>query len=372
MRHLFIIVFILAPFALLAQTGDYVVKGTIGNLNAPAKIYLTNSLMGGVSDSTTLQNGAFEFKGTVTTPKIVQLVLKRTGTYAREQRPETINFYLEPSTIVVNSPDSLQTATIKGGRINDDNERLKIALIPYEQERKLLLAAYSSQATGKRMSAEEMAAFRTKYDANEAVKKEVYLSFIQTNPNSFISLVAVKQCAGSVPDYSEIGPLFDSLSDEVKHTDSGKKYAEYLARLKSASVGAMAPNFTQFAPEGKPVKLSDFRGKYLLIDFWASWCGPCRQENPYLVTAYDKYRSKGFEILGISLDEKKEAWIKAIKDDHLAWKHASDLKFKENEVSNLYVVNAIPQNFLVDPTGKIIAKNIRGEAVETTLSGIFK
>jgi len=137
------------------------------------------------------------------------------------------------------------------------------------------------------------------------------------------------------------------------------------------NVGDIAPNFTLNTPDGKPVNLYSLRGKTLLIDFWAAWCRPCRMENPNVVAVYEKFKDKGFDILGVSLDQDKEAWLKAIEKDKLTWTQVSDLKFWESPVVALYQVEGIPMNFLLDKEGKIIAKNLRGEALEATLKKVL-
>jgi peroxiredoxin len=140
---------------------------------------------------------------------------------------------------------------------------------------------------------------------------------------------------------------------------------------KTAAVGQPAPDFKQNDTAGHPVSLSSFRGKYVLLDFWASWCGPCREENPAVVSAYGKYHPRGLEILGVSLDQKEDSWKKAIRADKLTWTHLSDLQYWNNAVAKLYGVQGVPQNFLIDPGGKIIARGLRGQDLDKKLEEIF-
>jgi peroxiredoxin len=145
----------------------------------------------------------------------------------------------------------------------------------------------------------------------------------------------------------------------------------YVSILQQTAIGSEALDFTQLTPEGNSVSLSDFRGKYVLIDFWASWCGPCRKENPNVVNVYNKYHNDGFEVLGVSLDQNKENWLKAIESDGLVWTQVSDLKGWSNEVANQYGIKSIPSSLLIDPNGIIIGKNLNGAELEFAIKEIF-
>jgi peroxiredoxin len=150
-----------------------------------------------------------------------------------------------------------------------------------------------------------------------------------------------------------------------------KEFADMVSKMKATAIGQVAPEINLPNPEGQFVKLSSLRGKYVLIDFWAKWCGPCRRENPNVVAAYQKFKDKGFTVFGVSLDRNKEDWVKAIAEDNLTWTHVSDLKYFQSEAAATYNINAIPFSLLVDPNGVIIAKNLRGEELHKKLAEVF-
>ena len=164
----------------------------------------------------------------------------------------------------------------------------------------------------------------------------------------------------------------DVIRDKFPNNSTVRSFVNHMAELKVLSVGQKAPDFESIDPDGKVVKLSDFKGKYTLLDFWASWCGPCRQENPNIVEQYEKYKDKGFTVFGVSLDDSRTAWLKGIKDDNLDWTHVSDLQRWNSEPAQLYKINAIPASFIIGPDGTILAKNLRGRALGEFLSQIIK
>jgi len=209
-------------------------------------------------------------------------------------------------------------------------------------------------------------------DVNEKAEVERLKKFVKANPASFAS-VYLLDAYSRMMELPEVENLYASLSPKYKDTRSGKSVANGIEARKITAIGKTAPDFTEPDTAGKAVKLSDFRGKYVLVDFWASWCGPCRAENPNVVKTFNKYKDKGFTVLGVSLDQpgKKEAWLAAIHKDGLKWTQVSDLKFWDNQAAVLYGIKAIPFNLLLDPQGKIIAKDVRGDDLAKKLSEIY-
>jgi len=276
-------------------------------------------------DSTKIINGHFKFKGNTRRPELFGLSTDRNESFS----PYYI--FIENAPIKVQIDESSKhTAKISGSVSND------------------LFESYKATRRGYKID-----------------------SLIKAKPTSTVAAyILYRHFANdlSIDQLENDIALFDaSLTD----LDYIKELKDILAVKKKVDIGKQAIDFSSTTPDGQQLKLSAFYGNYLLLDFWASWCGPCRRENPNLVKVYAKFKSKGFTIFSVSLDQKKENWVEAIAKDNLTWTHVSDLKFWESAPAKLYAVRNIPSNFLIDPQGNIIARNLRGEDLEKKLDEIY-
>jgi peroxiredoxin len=377
MKRSILLALAILPVIGYAQNGAFVINGKVGTIGPPAKAYIHYTAgHETILDSAVIKNGVFRFTGRITDPVKAQVLINHKGAglpKPGQKGNDVLNLYLEQATITIIAKDSIERGVITGSRVNDENAKYKAFVAKPDLEMAKVNAYYVNADESRKKDPAFINVLQNRMKKAMEDKVALSLDFVKQNPDSYFSLLALSQIAGSSPDLVMIAPLYNSLSARVKHTAIGQTMGKEFAALDKVAVNKPAPDFTQNDVNDKPVKLSSFRGKYVLLDFWASWCGPCRAENPNVVKAYQKYKNKNFTIVGVSLDKpgKKADWMAAIKQDGLVWTQVSDLKYGNNAVAKLYGVLGIPQNFLIDPSGKIIAINLRGDELNKKLKEIF-
>lgn len=346
------------------EAGTVKIKGTIAGVDTGWLELLVPSRESEKVDSIKINKSAFEYKVDVKSPDL--MVIRLAGTQGTE-----LAFWGDPGTVTITAnKDSMWTSKIEGGPTQALFKEVEGKVKGIMEKGQTLYGNY--MAAQQQQNMPEMQRIEQELISLQTKAKDEAINFAKSHKGSVLSAYLGLVYLGQPGNEAGMKNLYDSLSPDVQKTFFGKKMGEYITAGAATAIGAPAPEFAMNDVSGKPVSLSSFRGKVVLVDFWASWCAPCRQENPNVVAAYNQFKDKGFTILGVSLDKDKAAWEKAIVDDKLTWTHVSDLKYWDNAAAKLYKVQSIPANFLLDKEGRIIAKDLRGQALTAKLAEVLK
>lgn len=324
--------------------GSYRISGTVTGYPDGTVVDLYNGNNGSPEASTSIIQGKFTIAGKAEFPDVKIITFNKQSPY--------ITLFVDNSNInIKGSKDSIDKAVVTGSVANAEFKTFNDVLKPYQ---KFFMPDATPDAQLANQGGRDIEAFISKY------------------PKSYVLPLAVLRHFQLIADANRMEELYNALNPTLKSTPLSQYLAQQVVEAKKNPIGKVLPDFSQADTSGKVLTLSSLKGKYVLVDFWASWCGPCRQENPNVVNAFQKYQNKNFTVLGVSLDKAKKPWIDAIIMDNLTWPHVSDLQGWQNAVALQYQIGSIPQNFLLDPNGVVIAKNLRGAALDQKLASLLK
>ncbi|MNX71829.1 Thiol-disulfide oxidoreductase ResA [compost metagenome] len=380
MKKILLLLSVTALMVSCKKTGEneYIITGTVTGIENGKTVILQkqdDETMGKMVsvDTVKIENGKFEIKGTATEPAIHILKF--------ETKPGQIDFVLENGEInVAVDKDTIAKSKVTGTYNNEELTKFKTDMQVIQKDLQKKAMAFQEANMQKMTAAQQtkdtvvINQLMKEYAKIQEPLTQKYYTYAEGNPKSFISVLITQSLFNMPePDFAKIKKIYDGLTSELKNTKPGKAIKEKLDNREAVQVGKKAPDFSAKTPDGKTVSLKESLGKVTIIDFWASWCGPCRQENPNVVALYNEFHDKGLNIVGVSLDREGEAesWKKAIEADKLTWTHVSNLKFWQDPIAKKYNITSIPATFILDASGKIVAKDLRGEELKAKVKELL-
>lgn len=355
-----------------AGKNEYIITGNVKGIDGKTVVLEKQDETGQLTpiDTVKIEKGKFTFKGSAKEPEMYLLQV--------EAAQGKVPFILENGDIEITiNKDSINIAKISGTYNNDELNSYKEGGMKIQKK----MLKFQQDNTAKMTEAQQkqdtvvMNSLRKEYSKFEGEFIKQSDDYVSTHPKAFISVLIIDGMFNqAVPDVAKIKKYYNSLEQSLKDTKPGKgikskldKLASPVAAATSTEVGSMAPDFSAPNPEGKTISLKESLGKVTIIDFWASWCNPCRAENPNVVALYNELHSKGLNIIGVSLDKDAAKWKEAIAKDKLTWNQISNLKFWDEPIALTFGVKSIPATFLLDASGKIVAKDLRGDALKAKI-----
>ncbi len=359
-KLLWIFLIVIAFASCTNNAGQFQINATLPD--APEGLVMLAKAVDGVLvnfDSVQVVKGNFAFKGKIEMPEIYYLIFQKTS--------QRILVFTEPKQITITG--SLEEPKVEGSDSHLLFDKFQGKIKENDAERNTIYAQYQqAESAGDTAT---MSTIEKRFSQIDEEEIAYILDFAKTNTTSVVAPFIMTRYSYNYK-LAELEDVYSKFDPTTKNTKYAINLLETIETLRKVEIGQPAPDFTQNDTQGNPFSLSNLKGKYVLVDFWASWCGPCRAENPNVVEAFQKYNAKGFTVLGVSLDRDKTKWIAAISEDNLTWAHISDLKYWDNAAAKLYGVRSIPANFLVDPNGIIVGKGLRGQDLLDKLAEVLK